>query len=90
MIKTPPCPGNRDRYTSDFNEVQEFALDPVLVVAKERTPPVLLRVDVAKWFLTADSTALLDPATAGASGTNAAQVRDNIRMSFGVRVLSSP
>lgn len=77
-------------FTSDFNEVQEFALAPVLVVSREGTPPVLLGVDVAMWFLNADSTALIGPATAGPGGANAAQVRDNIRMSFAVRVLSPP
>jgi hypothetical protein len=77
-------------FTSDLNEVQELALEAPLVVAKGTTPTLLLSVGVAKWFLNADSAALIDPATAGPGGANAAQVRDNVRMSFGVRVLSSP
>lgn len=77
-------------YGLDFNEVQEFSLDPVLVVSNGATPTLLLSVGVARWFLNADSTALIDPATAGPSGPNAAQVRDNVRMSFDVKVLSSP
>jgi hypothetical protein len=74
----------------DFNEEQEFTLAPALVVAKEATPVLVLSVGVANWFISADSAALIDPATAGPGGPNAAQVRDNVRMSFGVRVLSSP
>jgi hypothetical protein len=60
------------------------------VVANGRISPLLLEVAVATWFLGVDSTALIDPATAGPGGPNAAQVRDNVRMSFGVRVPSSP
>lgn len=77
-------------FALDFNEEQEFQLEPALVVAGTATPTLVVSVGVAKWFLNADSTALIDPATAGPGGPNAAQVRDNVRMSFGVRVLSSP
>jgi hypothetical protein len=77
-------------FALDFNEEQEFQLEPALVVARTATPTLVLSVGVGKWFLNADSTALIDPATAGPGGANAAQVRDNVRMSFGVRVLSSP
>lgn len=77
--------------TSDANEVLELALQEVpLVVANGVTSGLLLDVGVARWFLNADTTALVDPATAGPDGPNAAQVRDNIRMSFAVRVPSSP
>jgi hypothetical protein len=77
-------------FTSDMNEVQELALDAPFVVAAGATSTLLLDVDVASWFVSADSAALIDPATAGPGGPNAAQVRDNVRMSFVVRVLSSP
>ena len=77
-------------FTSDLNEVQELVLEAPLVVAKGTTPALLLSVGVARWFLNADSSALIDPATAGPGGASAAQVRDNVRTSFGVRVLSSP
>ena len=77
-------------YALDVNEVQEFSLVPVLEVTAGGALPVLLEVDVAQWFLSADGTALIDPATASPGGPNAAQVRDNIRTSFAVRVLSSP
>ncbi|HXV91297.1 MAG TPA: hypothetical protein VD707_08000 [Gemmatimonadales bacterium] len=77
-------------FTTDLNEVQELGLDAPFVVAKGTSAGLLIGVDVAKWFLSADSAGLIDPATAGPDGPNAAQVRDNIRTSFVVRVLSSP
>jgi hypothetical protein len=77
-------------FTTDLNEVQELGLDAPFVVANGTSAGLLIGVDVARWFLSADSAALIDPATAGPDGPNAAQVRDNIRTSFAVRVLSSP
>jgi len=77
-------------FTSDFNEVQELELPAPLVVADGRVSPLVLGVDVAAWFLSTDGTALIDPATATPGGPNAARVHDNVRMSLGVRVPSSP
>jgi len=67
---------------SDYNEVLELELGAPLVVAVGTASPLLLRVDVAGWFLSADHAALIDPATAGPDGPNAAQVRDNVRLSL--------
>jgi len=69
-------------FGSDYNEVLELELGAPLVVALGKTSPLLLRVDVAGWFLSADQAALVDPATAGPEGPNAAQVRDNVRLSL--------
>lgn len=77
-------------FVSDYNEVQELLLEAPLVVASGRTSPLLLGVNVAGWFLSADGKAVIDPATAGPDGPNAAQVRDNVRQSFRARVPSSP
>jgi hypothetical protein len=77
-------------YALDFNEVYEFTVAPALVVGPAGSPPLVLAVDVAKWFLTGDSTALIDPATAGQDRPEANQVRDNIRMSFTLQVSGSP
>jgi hypothetical protein len=77
-------------FESDMNEVLELTPDAPLVVANGRVSPLLLEVAVATWFVSADGGALIDPATAGPGGPNAAQVRDNVRTSFSVRVPSSP
>jgi hypothetical protein len=39
-------------------------------------------MDVAAWFLNADRTALVDPATANQGQPNEHMIKDNIRMSF--------
>ncbi len=83
-------------YRSEFNEVQEVVLDGPLGVKPRGRGDVTLRVDVARWFLTADGTALLDPSTAVPEGDVEIQVRDNLRQSFAaaptspVRASSSP
>lgn len=77
-------------FVSDLDGVLELELPAPLVVSDGRVSSLVLGVDVAGWFLAADGTALIDPATAAPGGANAAQVRDNLRMSLGVRVPSSP
>jgi hypothetical protein len=75
---------------SDYNEVQELVLDAPLIVASGRVSSLLLGVNVAVWFLSADGSAVVDPATAGPDGPNAAQVRDNVRQSLRATAPSSP
>lgn len=77
-------------FVADLDGVLELELPAPLVVANGRESPLVLGVDVAGWFLSADGTALIDPRTATPGSTNAAQVRDNLRMSFAVRVPSAP
>ena len=67
---------------SDYNEVLELELGAPLVVALGKIAPLLLRVDVAGWFLSADHAALVDPATAEPGGPSLAQVRNNVRLSL--------
>jgi len=68
-------------YSSDFSEREETALLPPLTVLPGATANVTLRLDLATWFLTADKTALIDPATANRGQPNESLVQDNIRTS---------
>lgn len=70
-------------YLSDFSERQEGPLQPPLTVSPGATVSVTLRLNVAGWFLNADQTALIDPATANRGQPNETLVRDNIRRSVG-------
>ena len=71
-------------FTTAFNEQEEIALDPALVVPPGDTLRITLRVDVGSWFTSGDRQTLLDPATAGPGGRNESTVRDNIRTSLKV------
>ncbi|HJS42183.1 MAG TPA: hypothetical protein VJ755_01815 [Gemmatimonadales bacterium] len=68
-------------YTSGFTEQHETALEPPIEVSPDSTLNVTLRFAVANWFLNADKTALIDPATAQPGAPNQDLVHDNIRMS---------
>jgi len=68
-------------YTTDFSEREEGALQPPLIVLPGATANVTFRLNVAGWFLTADKTALIDPATANRGLPNQTLVQDNIRTS---------
>ena len=69
-------------YTSDFSEREELMLDPPLAVARGGTVGLTLRMDLATWFLTADKTALVDPASSAPGQPTETLIRDNIRMSI--------
>lgn len=69
-------------YTLPFNEREQLDLDPPLAVATGGTARLALRVDLATWFLNAERTALVDPASAVPGQSNENLVRDNIRMSL--------
>ena len=71
-------------YTTPFNEQEEIALDPAVVVAPRDTLRVTLRIDVGSWFTSGDHRELLDPASAGPGGPNEHTVKDNIRTSLKV------
>ena len=71
-------------YSSDFREQQETGLLPPLPVPEGATANLTLRMDVATWFLSADKTALIDPATANRGQPNQHLVHDNIRTSVAV------
>lgn len=71
-------------FTSPFNEQEEIALDPAVVVPSRDTLRITLRVDVGSWFTSGDHRVLLDPATAGPGGPNEHTVKDNIRTSLKV------
>jgi len=71
-------------YTTPFNEQEEIALDPAVVVPPRDTLRVTLRVDVGSWFTSGDHRELLDPASAGPGGPNEHTVKDNIRTSLKV------
>lgn len=68
-------------FTTTFNEQEEIALDPAVVVPPGDTLRVTLRVDAESWFTSGDHQSLLDPATAGPGGQNENTVKDNIRTS---------
>jgi hypothetical protein len=69
-------------YWMDFNEREELALEPPLTVARDSTATLTLRVDVAKWFLNAEQSGMVDPGTAGPGQPYVSLVRDNIRTSL--------
>jgi hypothetical protein len=71
-------------FTSPFNEQEEIALDPAVVVASRDTLRITLRIDVGSWFTSGDHRELLDPASAGPGGPNEHTVKDNIRTSLKV------
>ena len=68
-------------YTSGFTEQHETALLPPLEVPPDSTINVTLRLALATWFLNADKTALIDPASANPGEPNQDLVHDNIRTS---------
>jgi hypothetical protein len=68
-------------YASGFTEQHEAALEPQVEVVADSTLNLTLRFAVANWFLNADKTALINPATAKAGAPNQDLVHDNIRMS---------
>jgi hypothetical protein len=71
-------------FTSPFNEQEEIALDPAVVVPSRDTLRVTLRIDVGSWFTSGDHQGLLDPASAVIGGPNEHTVKDNIRTSLRV------
>jgi len=68
--------------TSDLTGIQELALSAPLAVQAGDTTRLTLRVDLARVFLGADRTSLIDPATTAPGGPNAHLLQDNIRMSL--------
>lgn len=69
-------------YWARFNEREELALEPPLVVIRDSAATLTLQVDVAKWFLNAEQTEMVDPGTAGRGQPYESLVRDNVRMSL--------
>jgi len=70
-------------YTSDFSEREELALMQPVSLPASGTARLTIGVDLARWFLAADKTALIDPTTANWGQPNEQLVRDNIRTSLG-------
>ena len=68
-------------FTSDvvFKIDQRFS--PPLVIGVGETTNLTIRIDVASWFRSGASGALIDPATAGNGGANRNVVEQNIRNS---------
>lgn len=71
-------------FTTAFNEQEEIALDPAVVVPPGDTLRVTLRVDVGSWFTSGDHQMLVDPAAAAPGGPSENTVKDNIRTSLKV------
>ena len=71
-------------FVTPFNEQEEIALEPAVVVPSRDTLRITLYVDVGSWFTSGDHLTLLDPATAAAGGPNEHTVKDNIRTSLKV------
>ena len=71
-------------FVTPFNEQEEIALEPSVVVPSGDTLRITLHVDVGSWFTSGDRQTLLDPATATAGGPNEHTVKDNIRTSLKV------
>lgn len=69
-------------YWARFNEREELALEPRVVVNRNDTTTLTLQADVAKWFLNAERTEMVDPGTAGPGQPYESVVRDNIRTSL--------
>jgi hypothetical protein len=78
-------------YALAFNEREQLEVDPPLAITAGGAPARLtLSVDIASWFLNAQRTALIDPATAAAGQPNEHRVWDNIRMSLGAEAAVAP
>ncbi|HET9708392.1 MAG TPA: hypothetical protein VFP39_08815 [Gemmatimonadales bacterium] len=71
-------------FMTPFNEQEEIALEPAVVVPPHDTLRITLHVDVGSWFTSGDHQTLLDPATAAAGGPDEHTVKDNIRTSLKV------
>ena len=71
-------------FATPFNEQEEIALEPAVVVPSGDTLRITLHVDVGSWFTSGDHQTLLDPASAAAGGANEHIVKDNIRTSLKV------
>lgn len=70
-------------YTTDFSEREELAIMQPVSLPASGTARLTIGVDLARWFLSADKTALVDPTTANWGQPNDQLVRDNIRTSLG-------
>jgi hypothetical protein len=69
-------------YTSELNARQELFLSPPLTVIDGSATNVTLRLDIARWFLNAPGTALVDPASANKGQPNESVVKDRIQASI--------
>lgn len=69
-------------FTSDLNASQEVLLSPAITVSEGAATNVTLRLDLARWFLNAAGTALVDPASANKGQANENVVRDRIQASI--------
>jgi hypothetical protein len=69
-------------YWVPFNEREELALEPPLVVTRDTAAHLVLRVDVGAWLLNGERSGLVDPGTTGPGQPNESLVRDNIRTSL--------
>lgn len=74
--------GSPFTYLTDLNEEQEVDLVPPLVVGENGATNVTLSIDVGTWFVEADGSTLIDPATANKGGPNEQLVEDNIERSI--------
>lgn len=66
-------------YTSDVVFKIDQGLVPPITVVDGTPTNVTIRIDVATWFRDSSSGALIDPGTAGTSGTNRNAVEKNIK-----------
>lgn len=71
-------------FVTPFNEQEEIALEPAVVVPSRDTLRITLRIDAGSWFTSADRQSLIDPASAELGGPNEHTVKDNIRTSMKV------
>ena len=69
-------------FTSEIDQSQESSFVPPLTVVEGQAANVTLRVDISGWFLSADKTALVDPASANGGQPNQGVVANNIQASF--------
>jgi hypothetical protein len=69
-------------FVTPFNEQEEIALEPAVVVPSRDTLRITLHVDVGSWFTSSDHQTLLDPASAAPGEPNEHTVKDNIRTSL--------
>lgn len=71
--------GSAFTYLSDVNFHAEESLAPNLVVDATTSTNLTVRIDLTVWFRNGATGPLINPATAGSSGTNKSLVENNIK-----------
>lgn len=69
-------------FTSELSAEQKVLLSPPLTVSDGAATNVTLRLDIGSWFLNAEGTALISPASANKGQPNESVVKDRIQASI--------